>query len=241
MGKDVHKVSYPKHDYDEYPKTLPADDFWGQVRRTVNGESVGAEQIGMIVSAVRTALALEPSDGLLDIACGNGALSKEFFGDVECFLGIDSSEYLISVANRNFADLPRYRFERVSVRSFVSSEQKYSELNKAMCYGSFSYFSKEDGEYLLQQLPRCCPNIYTLFIGNNPDLERAQLFYKDAPLDADILKSHQSQIGIWRSEAEFVDLAHRSGWECEVRTMPREFYASHYRFDIVLRRNRETK
>ncbi len=238
MAKDVNKGFYPKYDYDEYPKTLPADDFWGQVRRTVNGESVGAEQIGMIVSAVRAALALEPSDGLLDIACGNGALSKEFFGDVGCFLGIDSSEYLISVANNNFANPPRSRFERVDVRSFVSSRQKYPDLNKAVCYGSFSYFSAEDSEYLLQQLPHCCPNIDTLFIGNNPDIERAPFFYNNEVPDAEALKAHQSQIGIWRSQREFIDLAHRAGWACEVRTMPREFYAAQYRFDVTLKRIR---
>ena len=210
MLDDFNKSSYPKYDYDEYPKTLPADDFWGQVRRTVNGESVGAEQIGMIVNAVRAGLAFRPSDGLLDIACGNGALSKEFFGSIKCFLGIDSSEYLISVANANFAIPPRFLFERVDVRSFLSSGRKYPELNKAICYGSFSYFSNEDGEYLLQSLSCRCPNVDTLFIGNIPDLDRAHLFYKDAPLDHELLKAHRSQIGVWRSEREFVDLAHRS-------------------------------
>lgn len=238
MSDDLNKRSYPKHDYDEYPKTLPADDFWGQVRRTVNGESVDGKQIGMIVNAVRAGLAFKPSDGLLDIACGNGALSKEFFDNVECFLGIDSSEYLISVAKANFAIPPNFLFERIDVRSFLSSERQFPELSKAMCYGSFSYFSKEDGEYLLRTLSLRCPNIETLFIGNNPDLDRAHLFYKDAPVDRELLRIHRSQIGIWRTEREFVELAHRFGWECEFRNMQPEFYASRYRFDVVLRRNR---
>lgn len=227
---------YPKYDYDEYPKTLPSDDFWGQVRRTVNGKAIGTEQIKMIVDAVRDGLAFHSSDGLLDIACGNGALSKELFGDISYFRGIDSSEYLIKVAKTHFADPPNFEFDKIDVRSFISSKSQYPRLNKALCYGSFSYFSEDDGEHLLGQLSTCCPNIEVLYIGNNPDLDRAHLFYQNDSVERSLLKTHRSQIGRWRSRPEFIDLAFRTGWTCEVRLMPKEFYASHYRFDAILRR-----
>jgi cyclopropane fatty-acyl-phospholipid synthase-like methyltransferase len=67
---------FQKYDYIEYPKSLPEDDYWGQVRRTVNGKPVAETQIAMIVNAIQLGLELESSDKILDIACGNGALSS---------------------------------------------------------------------------------------------------------------------------------------------------------------------
>ena len=38
-------MNFPKWDYKEYPKTLPPDDFWGQVRRTVMGKPISESEI----------------------------------------------------------------------------------------------------------------------------------------------------------------------------------------------------
>ena len=72
---------YPKSDYfhKEYPKTLDPDDLWGQVRRTVNGKPVSDAQIALIVAAIRDGLQFSKEDVVLDLACGNGALSSYFF------------------------------------------------------------------------------------------------------------------------------------------------------------------
>ena len=60
-------MTHPKHDYKDYPKTVPEEDFCGQVRRTVNGKPVPEEQIKMIVDAILAGLALRPEDNCLDI------------------------------------------------------------------------------------------------------------------------------------------------------------------------------
>ena len=89
--------------YKEHPKTCDADDFWGQVKRTVNGEPVSQEQIDMIIDAVVLGLELSEKDTLLDLCCGNGALSTLFFDRCQGGIGIDFSEYLVGIANDNFA------------------------------------------------------------------------------------------------------------------------------------------
>ena len=94
--------TYQKFDYDENARTRAADDFWGQVKRTVHGVPVSDEQIKMIVDTIRSALDLKPDDTLLDIACGNGALSHLLFDSCSGCLGVDLSEHLISVAKANF-------------------------------------------------------------------------------------------------------------------------------------------
>ena len=58
----------------EHPKTCAADDFWGQVSRTVNGVPVSQENIDIIVQAIRDGLSFSPDDVLLDIGCGNGGI-----------------------------------------------------------------------------------------------------------------------------------------------------------------------
>ncbi len=228
--------TFPKHDYDEYPKTLAPDDFWGQVRRTVNGAPIDDEQISLIVAAVRRGLQFDKNDGLLDIACGNGALSREFFDDIASFYGVDSSEYLIQVANRNFARLPNFTFERMYVRELLDNTVRNVRITKALCYGSYSYFNNNDAKQLVCELPLKFPKLKKLYIGNIPDIDRAHNFFRIDKVDENMLHENKSQIGIWRSQIEMERLAESAGWSCEVVLMPSSFYASHYRFDAILSR-----
>ncbi len=231
-----NRPTFPKYDYDEYPKTLAPDDFWGQVRRTVNGSPIGDEQIAMIVEAVRSGLSFDMSDGLLDVACGNGALSKEFFADVATFYGVDSSEYLIQVAKTNFARPPDFSFDRLSINELFADSTENHRITKALCYGSFSYFSHDDASLLIYKSPIKFPNLSKLYLGNLPDKDRAHKYYLESDIDNDLLNQHRSQIGIWRSKSELIELAVSAGWSCEVRVMASTFFASHYRFDAILSR-----
>src|SRR5262245_10350175 len=61
--------------FKNHPQTCDPDDYWGQVKRTVGGQPVSQEQIDLIVAAVKRGLQLGPEDTLLDICCGNGALT----------------------------------------------------------------------------------------------------------------------------------------------------------------------
>src|ERR1700730_11993251 len=66
---------YPLADHDTHARSVAADAYWKQIRRTVNGEPVDEAQIGLIVNAITDALSLRRDDLVLDLACGNGALS----------------------------------------------------------------------------------------------------------------------------------------------------------------------
>jgi ubiquinone/menaquinone biosynthesis C-methylase UbiE len=88
--------------YKEYPKTCDPNDFWGQVKRTVNGKPVSQDQIEMIVQVACNTLNLSKNDRLLDLCCGNGALTRYLFDACSGGLGVDFSEYLIGVARKHF-------------------------------------------------------------------------------------------------------------------------------------------
>lgn len=225
---------FPKWDYKEYPKTLPRDDFWGQVRRTVHGKPITDEQIQLIVDAIKSGLSLKNDDCLLDIACGNGALSRLLFHDIAEFLGVDNSEYLISVALANFAKPPKFDFMLSGAAEYVRTEPTPDRFTKALCYGSFSFFTIADAHDVLLELSSRFTRIKTLYIGNLPDKDRAQAFYPSGNDYAEELTNHASQIGIWRNRKELEQLAAETGWRIRFLFMPNIFFAAHYRFDAIL-------
>ncbi|MTD32873.1 class I SAM-dependent methyltransferase [Paludibacterium denitrificans] len=230
-------MQYPKWDYKEYPKTLAEDDVWGQVRRTVNGKAVSEEQIQLIVHAIVDGLALNSSDALVDIACGNGALSNRLLPYCGKLYGTDASEYLIDIAKKKFSVPERAVYEVGDVANYVRIESQPERFSKALCYGSFSYFSRDDAFVMLEELHKRFVNISRVFIGNLPDRDRAPPFYPVGKNYLNELDICESQIGIWRSENEFREIAIAAGWYIETRRMPPQFYGAHFRYDVILHRS----
>jgi len=227
-------MSFPKSDYKEYPKTLPPDDFWGQVRRTVYGKPISEDQIRLMVEAIKSGLDFRHDDCLLDLACGNGALSRLLFDRISRFLGVDNSEYLISVALANFAKVPHFDFLVSGAAEYVRDEQNPLQFTKALCYGSFSFFSASDANAVLKGLSSRFTKIKTLYIGNLPDKDRAHLFYPAGKDYVQELSDHASQIGIWRNREELEQLAADTGWRIRFHLMPSDFFAAKYCFDAIL-------
>ena len=230
------QANYPKFDHNEYAKTRAPDDFWGQIRRTVQGEPVSDEQIKMIVDAIQKALRLKSDDKLLDLACGNGALSHLFFDSIAEYLGVDFSDHLISVAMKNFEKLPRYKFVTQGAAEYVRQEMRPEKFTKVLCYGSFSYFPAADAAEVLRTLHEKFTNVQTVFIGNLPDKDQAAKFYKTKQVSAEEMSDSSSQIGIWRSQNEFSRLVGEAGWKPKYSIMPAEYYAGYYRYDALLSR-----
>lgn len=222
--------------YKEYPKTCAPDDFWGQIKRTVNGKPVSQEQIDMIVEAILQGTALSGGDMLLDLCCGNGALSTLLFAKCQGGVGVDFSSYLIDVANANFAS-PSHKYLLVDdVVAYTAKEGAPERFTKALCYGSFQYLPEESAHSLLEDIYTRFKNVQRLFIGNLPDKALLKEFYYDKDYVEGIEDDHSSPIGIWRTRKEFTQLAKATGWKVEFSRMPESFYASTYRYDATLTR-----
>ena len=222
--------------YKEHPKTCNPDDFWGQVKRTVNGRPVSQDQIDMIVDAVVAGLELKHTDTLLDLCCGNGALSTLLFKHCKHGLGVDFSEYLISVANANFAAPPGQTYILQDVIKFCEKPVTPLKFSKMVCYGSFPYIEHESAESMIGLLNSNFPNLKRVFIGNCPDKELMAEFYGDRHFELSAENDPDSPIGIWRTQEEFVSLANRCGWQATIHKMPDLYYAAHYRYDVILSR-----
>ena len=86
----------------EFPKSVGRDEFWKQIKRTVNGKEVSEEDISNIVKQITNHILPNKEDHLLDLGCGNGALASNFFPSIGQYTGVDFSEYLLGVAQEFF-------------------------------------------------------------------------------------------------------------------------------------------
>jgi SAM-dependent methyltransferase len=225
--------NYPAN-YDAHARSVAADAFWKQVRRTVDGEPIDEVQIMLIVNAIATGLSLAPTDVVVDLACGNGALSSLLFDKCAGLVGIDISPYLIEIARKNFARSPHYRFYVEDAASYVLHNRDAYIFSKALIYGSFQYFSREDAAIVLRTIRERFSGVARMFIGNLPDRRRADRFFGNLrPTEAE-LNDHEARMGIWYRPEEFEALARAAGWHTTCSSMPAEFAASNYRFDVTL-------
>lgn len=222
--------------YKEHPKSCSPDDFWGQVKRTVNGTPVSQEQIDMIVDTVKSGLELKPNDILLDLCCGNGALSTMLFNTCNGGIGVDFSEYLITIANKYFAKPNSQVYILQDALNFCESPITPDRFTKMVCYGSFPFIDFDAAEQILFLLNTKFPNLERAFIGNCPDKDLVNIFYGEREYDVAILSNPDSPIGIWRTQEEFILLAERAGWNATITRMPTQYYAAHYRYDVILTR-----
>ena len=226
---------FPKWDYKEYPKTLPPDDLWGQVRRTVYGKPVSEDQIQMMVDAIVTGLELQPANVLLDIGCGNAALTARLFMYCDQCVGVDFSEYLISVANARFAS-PHHAFIYRDALDYVAHEAAPLRFDKVLCFAVFPYLSDASAQQLLASLNQRFLNVRSVLVGNIPDPECAASFFRDRDREGAELDNPESQIGVWRSRDRMVAMAEETGWRARFQRMPRTFYQAHYRYNAIFER-----
>lgn len=228
--KDSDKFSF----YKEHPKNCAPNDFWGQVKRTVNGRAVTEDQIQLIVDAVQSGLKIDSNDTLLDLCCGNGALSIKFFDRCKGGVGVDFSEILIDIAKRNFGRPPTFQFILSDICDYALQASAPLIFSKALCYGSFQFLTASSAETLLTLLSKRFRKIRRFFIGNLPDKNKLSEFYRKSEYTLGIENDPTSPIGIWRTTNEFDALAKKTGWKAQFRKMPADYYAAHYRYDAIL-------
>ncbi len=235
MSGPASSVQFPKWDYQEYPKTLARDDFWGQVRRTIMGRRIAEEEVTTLVNHVAELLELRHEDVLLDLGCGNGALSARLFDSCAGYAGVDLSTYLIEIAKEYFECPPGYVFFHGDAAEFAASVERPESFTKILCYDGFPYLPPATVDGLMRAVSERFPNTHRFVLGNLPERGRAGHFFHEGYADRD-LEEHQSQIGRWWSTEEVSDLAARFGWDVATTRMPEDFFNGKYRFDAIFTR-----
>lgn len=216
-----------------YPKTCAPDDYWSQVKRTVHGAPVGEDQLELIEHAIVAGLQLDANDHLLDLCCGNGALSTRIFQRCRGGLGVDFSDYLIEVARDIFAN-QQQRYIVQDVVAFCSHTECTEDFTKACCYGAFCYLAPAKARQVLFDLKRRFRHLQRVFLGNIADRTKLKLFFDENSYKPGIENDAGSAVGYWWQPDALIDVAKDCGWNATVNRMPPEFYAAHYRYDVTL-------
>ena len=222
----------------EFPKQFSKDDFWSQIKRTVDGKPVSEDDIDMIISQITSNLELEPNSHLLDIGCGNGALAARLFPYLKYYTGVDFSPYLLEVANEYFKPTGNIEYIEDDAVNFVSTYPNTKGIDKLLIYGCISYLSYLELETFLQHVASRFMDMRTVFIGNIPDKNKADEFFEQRDLTDYETDNENTPIGLWWHPNEIVQIANSSGFNATVAKMPDKFYAHRYRFDLVLERNK---
>jgi len=220
--------------YESHARSCDPGDLQGQVMRNPYGKSVGPDQVAMIVDAIGDGLDLGPDDVLLDLCCGNGAITDPIFARCRGGVGVDFTPYLIEVAKKNFERSPDRLYLLADALEFVETTDDTNRFTKAFCYGAFQCLAESTAIGVLAALRRRFPNLQRMFIGNLPDLDRVGRFFERDIPSPEELKRYDTLFGIWRTEQEMAKLAAGCGWRTEFSRMPSAFYGAHYRFDATL-------
>lgn len=234
--KKINKTETPSYYYSEHPKSCALDDFWGQVKRTVNGQPVDQHQIDLITQAIVSGLDLQDDDFLLDLCCGNGALSRLIFQQCRGGVGVDFSEYLIEIARRNFEKPGRETYIIKDVGEFVRNGDNKGKFFKVFCFGSFQYLPIKTSEDVLENLSTKFVALNRIFLGNIPDRSKMESFFQEHHYEKGIEDDPSSPIGLWWDQSTLEEFAMKKRWLVSFNTMPDDFYASHYRFNAILDR-----
>lgn len=223
-----------RHFYDEHAKTCSPVDFWGQVKRTVNGTAIGEDQISLIVNAISDGLQITESDVLLDICCGNGVLTDLLFARCNGGVGVDIGDYLIRVAKKHFERAPQRVYQIADVEAYLSSTPDCARFTKVLCYSAMQYFPSDRATALLTVLRQRFQNVQRVFLGNMPDKAKIRNFYYEGKYVPGVEDDLDGPLGLWRTRDEVSTITTASGWTTAFYEMPQDFHGAHYRFDAVL-------
>ena len=85
-------------------KVATTEDLFEQVGKTYMGAPITNKQLNFIVSTIQQTLGLNKKDNVADFGCGNGLITNKIAQKVKTALGLDISEVLLDVARSNKGD-----------------------------------------------------------------------------------------------------------------------------------------
>jgi SAM-dependent methyltransferase len=223
--------------YSEWIKTWP-DDLWGQTgagHRNIPGE----DSAEALVETLLAHLDLQKYDVLLDLGCGNGALTNLIFEHCAGGVGADGIAPLIATAKSRFENKTR-QFLKRDMLDCVMSLPKPERFTKALINGAFQYLWPEDATAVLQQLNKRFTRVNRLVLGLLPDRDHLSLENKIVAImlpdgiPAGYADDAESPLGIWRTKDEVRRMAAETNWHAEIGTVRGD--QGTFRFNAILTR-----
>ncbi len=202
------------------------------VGRVVNGEAMSAELLTKISAQIALQLKLGKQDHLLDVCCGNGALSKLLLPYVASVKGVDFSETLIGEAKAIGSTQMEFYCEDAA--SFTLDKK----FNKILLYFSFQYFeSYAQGKAVLANLLKHAAPGAIILIGDIPNQQYKLRYYNTPRKWWQWVKQYwrgNNDMGKFWHKRELLLMCHELGVKGEVLHQESWQPYAHYRFDLLV-------
>lgn len=231
-------VNWKKH-WSTYPATVGKTDYFGQVGKTVDGESISSLQFQCIVDSIASQLDLQQEDVLLDLCCGNGLITSSLATECRKVIGVDYSKPLLSVAKRDH-QFDNIRYVHASILDLDSETLLAEEtFTKVLMYEALQHFSRQDLRKILTISLSLSTADVSILIGSVPDRTRKRNFYntpKRQIVAAWRQLTARNAIGSWWTHGEIFRVSEQMKFHCQFLAQNETLHTAHYRFDVLLRR-----
>ena len=208
-----------------------------QVGRTINRKPVSDDVFARTVDFVKTQMKLDEKSELLELCCGNGAVTIPLARVAASVIAVDFSEPLLTELQRKSREqgLSNVETRLMSATDFSVDTPQFSHI---LHYAALQHFEESDTICLFEKAKSWLLPGGIFYIGDIPDREKLWVFantpeYERAYFDS--VKNGTPAIGTWyehtflRKLAEYAHFSH-----CEIIEQPSWQINSRYRFDIKL-------
>lgn len=213
-----------------WDKQADAADVQQQVGRVTRDGTTVAPQV--IADHIGTLLDLQSTDYLLDVCCGNGALTALLAARVAFCSGVDLSPKQIALAQKNY---PSGDWHALPAREIGRLTGRYDKIN---LYFSFQYFtSDEEALAVFRALKAVLQPGGRILLGDVPDAARWGTYYESWTARLrwlwHRLRGRDDMGRFWR-QADLARLAQKAGFQIVFLAEPPHLPFAWYRFDALL-------
>lgn len=191
-------------------------------------------------------LQVEKEDVVLDVCCGNAALTRRIAPHCKLIHGVDFSEEMIRSGESVVRDAGLFNvqlklMDALMIDDFFSADT----FDKSYCYFSFQYFNARKRLMLLEKLSKVTHRKGWIFIGDVPDRTRMwnfyktpKQFYREKIARMIKFKEGECDLGWWVHPQEIIDWCESRRLGVSVLKQNEELPHSHYRFDVLIRNSK---
>ncbi|KQW64160.1 hypothetical protein ASC92_01535 [Variovorax sp. Root411] len=199
----------------------------------MNGQALPDDQVELIARSAAEALKLTSQDLFIDLCCGNGVITERIAPLVDKAWGVDLSEGLIEVAQKN-SSASNIEYAHGDVLNL--DEKYFSGTRKILMNESLQHFSKSDLGLLLEKMTRL-ESGSLIYFGGIPDREKLEIYY-DTPEKLAFYESREREgrphMGKWWLRPEISTTANDRGFKATIVPQKPSMVTSYYRFDVLL-------
>jgi len=215
------------------------NDLLFQVGKTVKDLVITESQFKKDIDEIKENLNLNSSDVLLDLCCGNGAISLRLSSDVKSVFGIDFSEAFIENAKK-YSSTENTTYLSIDVLDTNTFKEflNINKVNKVLMNDCLAYFNPKTLNEIIKTLAEYDLDILMTSI---LDRERRSNFYNTFRRKWNYVKdilfqNKKSGIGYWWKASQIVEIGKKHGFESSKFYHHSENHTAHYRFNMKLQK-----